>query len=499
LKEMDFLFLHPSTHYRFKGSKIEDLVTFITMPLGTIALADLLDRNGYSTLIFHTGIEQMYDRGFRVEEIFSRYAPTVVGIDLHWFVHSYDAIRIARIVKEHSDAFVVFGGFTASYYAEEIMSQFGCVDAIITGDAEIPLLELMRRGPGGRLDEVPNLYYREGDSIKRTEKRYIADEESLGQLDYGNFKLLSSHDKYHRAITQSGDLDVYPWKIKLRKHAWVPLGRGCPVNCSYCGGGSDAHCLLTGRRKPLFHPKEQVVETLARFEEEHIDSTYMDFDPYPDRRYFYDLFDLIRREKVDISTEFNLWSPSDRSFIREFARTFNPLYSTLVMSPESGSEHVREKNKGFYYSNRDLFRWLEDAKREQVQLEIYFASGLSWETAENFEDTIRLAEVILHDYTVVVMICNPIVMEPASPRYLQPQKYGIINARFRSFIDYYNHHGLLAEGLPVESQLGYETIWQTEEQIIDNSTKFETVFTSMLPKRWRRLIEGEEALRFKEP
>jgi radical SAM superfamily enzyme YgiQ (UPF0313 family) len=202
---------------------------------------------------------------------------------------------------------------------------------------------------------------------------------------------------------------------------------------------------------------------------------------------------------VDISTEFNLWSPSDRSFIREFARTFNPLYSTLVMSPESGSEHVREKNKGFYYSNRDLFRWLEDAKREQVQLEIYFASGLSWETAENFEDTIRLAEVILHDYTVVVMICNPIVMEPASPRYLQPQKYGIINARFRSFIDYYNHHGLLAEGLPVESQLGYETIWQTEEQIIDNSTKFETVFTSMLPKRWRRLIEGEEALRFKEP
>jgi radical SAM superfamily enzyme YgiQ (UPF0313 family) len=499
LKEIDFLFIHPSTHYRLKGSKIEDLVTFITMPLGTIALADLLDRNGYSTLIYHTGIEQMYDRGFRVEDLFGRYDLSVVGIDLHWFVHSYDAIRIARIVKQCSDAFVVFGGFTASYYGNEIMSQFRCVDAIITGDAEVPLLEFMRKRTKEELDEVPNLIYRDGDSIRSNEKKFIADEESLKQLDYTNFKLLWNHDKYHRAITQSGDLDVYPWKIKLRKHAWVPLGRGCSVNCSYCGGGSDAHCLLTGRRTPLFHPKEQIVETLARFEEEHIDSTYMDFDPHPDRRYFNELFDEIRKEKVDISTEFNLWSPSDRSFIRDFARTFNPLYSTLVMSPESGSETVRRKNKGFYYSNEELFRWLEDAKREQVQLEIYFASGLSWETAENFEETIKLAEAILHDYPVVVMICNPIVMEPASPRYLQPDEFGVINLKFGSFIDYYNQHRRLAEGLPVESQLGYETIWQTEQQIIDNSTRFEKVFTSTQPRRWKRLIEGEDVLRFRIP
>ena len=498
MRDIDFLFVHPSTHYRVQGSGVADLVTFITMPLGTIALADLLDRNGFSTLAIHTGIEQMYDRGFQVEDLLRSYSPSVVGIDLHWFVHAYDAIRIAEIVKQNSDAFVLFGGFTASYFAEEIMSNFGCVDAVITGDAEVPLLEFMKKRQGGRLDEVQNLLYREGGSIKRSERVYIAGEDDLRRLNYGNFKLLKNHDKYHRAITQSGDLDVYPWKIKLRRHAWAPLGRGCAVNCSYCGGGSNAHCLLTGRRSPIFHPVEQIVETLAMFEEQHIDTTYMDFDPYPDRRYFSELFEAIRREGVDIGTEFNLWSPSGRAFVRDFSRTFNPVYSTLVMSPESGSEEVRRMNKGFYFDNHELFKWLEHARQERVQLEIYFASGLSGETPENFGETIDLAKAMIHDYPVVVMLCNPIVMEPASPRYLRPDEFGIVKMRLRSFMDIYDHHRRLAMGIPVESQIGYETIWQTEKQIIENSMRFEKEITSIQPRRWASLMNGEDVLRFRE-
>ncbi len=480
-----------------KAPRAADLVTFIIMPLGTIALADLLERHGYSTMIFHTGIEQITNRSFQVEDLFRRYDPSVIGIDLHWLVHSYDAIRIASLAKEQSNAFVVLGGFTASFYAEEILSRFECVDAIITGDAEVPLLELMNKRPSGRLDEVPNLIYRDGEVIRSSSGRYIADEDSLKQLYYGNFRLLSNYDKYHRVITQSGDLDLYPWKIKLRKHAWTPIGRGCSVNCSYCGGGINAHCILTGRPSPIFHPKEQVVESLARFREVGIDSTYIDFDPYPDRSYYRELFDMIRREKVDISTEFVLWSLSDREFIRDFARTFNPLYSTLVLSPESGSETVRKINKGFYYDNKELFRWLEDAKNEMVQLEIYYASGLSGETSKEFEETLNLALAMIDEYPVVVMISSPIVLEPASLRYLEPEKFGI-KLKWRSFIDYYNVHKNLAEGLPVESQLGYETMWQTEAEIIQNSLRFEKAITSAQPRRWKRLMEGEAVLRFKK-
>ena len=110
MKELDFLFIHPATHCSSGDPSRRDLVTFLVMPLGTMALADLLERNGYSTIIIHTGIEQVHDRGFRVEDIFKHYQPRVVGVDLHWFIHSYDAIRIAEIARHESDAKVVLGG-----------------------------------------------------------------------------------------------------------------------------------------------------------------------------------------------------------------------------------------------------------------------------------------------------------------------------------------------------------------------------------------------------
>ncbi len=498
MNDVDFLFVHPSTHCRAKGEGENDLVTFVIMPLGTIALANLLDRNGYSTKIFHTGVEQMRDRAFRIEQIFKDYSPSVVGIDLHWFVHSYDAIRIANIAKKKAEAFVVLGGFTASFYAEEILARFDFVDAVIKGDAEKPLLELMNRRIKGGLREVPNLVYREGEAIKSSGRRFIAGEDDLRELDYTSFELLSNHDSYMRTVTQTGDLDPQPWKIQTKRHSWVPMGRGCSTNCSYCGGGLDAHCSLTGRPEPLFHPKEKVVETLARFREMRIDSTYMDFDPYPDRKRHLELFQMIRKEKIDISSEFLLWSPSNRDFIREFAKTFNPLYSSLVLSPESGSEDVRKRNKGFYYSNDELFTWLENAKHELVPVKVFFASGLSWETRENYSETIELGEAILEGYPVVEMVSNPLVIEPASPRYLHPEKFGV-NLKWRSFMDYYERFRRLAEGLPVESRLGYDTVWETESQIVENSMRFNERIASSQPTRWRMLSAGEDVLTFRKP
>ncbi len=391
----------------------------------------------------------------------------------------------------------MLGGFTASYFAEDILSCFDEVDSVIRGDTEAPLLDLMKNLRNDRLSDVPNLTYRCDGSLKVNEMSYIAGEEDLGKLNYTNFKLLSNYDKYHRMVSQSGDLDPYAWKVNVKRHAWVPLGRGCTVNCSYCGGGAMAHYGLTGRKSPIFHPKEQVVQTLSKFEEEGIDSTYMDFDPFPDREYFRKLFEELRKEKVDISTELALWSLSDRGFIRDFADTFNPLYSTLVISPESGSEEVRRKNKGFYFDNEELFRWLRDARQEMVPLEIYFSSGLSWETKGNFKETIDLAKTIIDDYPVVSISCNPIQMEPGGLRYVQPDKFGM-KLKWNSFIDYYTHFRKRSKGISVKSRLGYETIWQTEEQIIENSMLFDKIIGSANLGRWEKIIQGNELLKFKE-
>ncbi len=42
MEEIDCLFIHPSTHYRSQAQEMKDFVTFITMPMGTIAMSDLI-------------------------------------------------------------------------------------------------------------------------------------------------------------------------------------------------------------------------------------------------------------------------------------------------------------------------------------------------------------------------------------------------------------------------------------------------------------------------
>jgi radical SAM superfamily enzyme YgiQ (UPF0313 family) len=485
MKKIDFLFIHPSTHIKDLNSIKK---TYIILPMGTIALADLLLKEGYEVKIIHTGIEYICNRNFKLEDVIKKYDPIMVGIDLHWYVHSYDAIRIANTVKQLSNAFVVLGGFTASYFAEEILSLFKNVDAIICGDAELPLIKLVKCKSYEDLKEVPNIVYRNGSEIKKGRNRYIASSSDLNRLDFTNLPLLSNFDEYRRNISQFGELDPFKDKAKIKTQGWACIGRGCSVNCSYCGGGRDAFQLLTGRSEPIFRDKERVLDELARFEEMKISCIYMDFDPFPEKRnYYYDLFELIRREKIDISAQFLLWSLSNKKFLRDFNRTFNPLYSTLTISPESGSEHIRKLNKGFYYSNEELFHWLENIKKEMIPIQLYFTSGLSWETVTDFEQTINLAKKIVEKYPVISISCNPIELEPASPRFLSPKKYGI-KLKIKSFIDYYNLFKGLANALPISTQLGYETNYLTEPLIINLSQKFREEIFSIQYNRWEKIF-----------
>ncbi|PUA31201.1 MAG: hypothetical protein B9J98_07320 [Candidatus Terraquivivens tikiterensis] len=471
--DVDVLFLHPSTRVLTAEGEV---VRYLAIPMGTFALADLLERSGYSARIVHTGLERMLDPSYRVEDSLRMLEPKLVGIDLHWYCHAYDAIELAGCVKRYSNAKVVLGGMTASFFAEELLSSFGCVDYVIVSDAELPMLELTRAVTGdGDVHDVPNLLYRKGSVVKGSGRAYVASGEDLDKLTCSNIRLLKDWDLYIRLIHENDALSP-----KLKTQGWLMIGRGCSVNCSYCGGASLAHRSIFGRQRPIFRSPEKVVEDLRVFEELGISCAYMDFDPYPDRKFYYRLFELVRREKVDISSQFLVWSLTDRNFVREFRRAFNPLYTTLTISPETGSESVRLLNKGFYYDNQSLLRWLEMLEEEMVPVELYFASGLSGEDVEEFKKTMRLGERILRAYhNVVGASCSPLFLEPCSPRFLMPKKYGI-RLKFKRFSDFYEVYRCFAEGAVPPSRLGYETEHLDEPRIIELSSKFNEMVNSLM-------------------
>ena len=55
------------------------------------------------------------------------------GIDLHWLPHAHGSLAIAEIVKRlHPDSKVLFGGFSSSYYHEELIN-YPQVDLVLAG------------------------------------------------------------------------------------------------------------------------------------------------------------------------------------------------------------------------------------------------------------------------------------------------------------------------------------------------------------------------------
>jgi len=108
-------------------------------------------------------VEWIEDHNFSIIEYIREKNPRILAIDLHWHHQSYDVIEVVKKVKAaFPSIYVLLGGFTASFFHEEIMRNFDGVDGVIRGEAEVPILELADTLQKGREDlfSVPNLTWR---------------------------------------------------------------------------------------------------------------------------------------------------------------------------------------------------------------------------------------------------------------------------------------------------------------------------------------------------
>jgi hypothetical protein len=121
---VDCLFVHCpkfNNYYRPIGEYI--FVNY--MPMGLLALADLLVREGYETEVVHLGVEWMEDQAFSLGAYIAQVKPRIVALSLFWHPQSYEVLEWARRIKEaFPEVFLLLGGLTASFYHREIMEQF---------------------------------------------------------------------------------------------------------------------------------------------------------------------------------------------------------------------------------------------------------------------------------------------------------------------------------------------------------------------------------------
>jgi len=430
--------------------------------MGLLGLADLLHRNHISTEVVHIGVEWIEDPRFSILDYIQKKKPKIIGLDLHWHHQSYDALSLARKVKEtFPSVYLLLGGFTASYFHEEILRNFDEVDGVIRGEAETPFLQLAQALAQGEKDlfSIPNLTWRRNGRILINPLSYVASEEDLNRLSFTNFPLLKNYSTYIRYVGQPFYVKGVSKEKNFRMYSLkspiyhLPLGRGCPVQCTWCSGNIPSQKTITGRQEVTFRGIDEVIQSIREALSYGYETFHICFDPFPGKpEYFLDLFSRIREEKIQMECFFESFRLPTPSFIRSFKETFPGAKSLIGISPDVGSDRLRKVHKGYAYTNRDLLECLGRLKDHEVFCDLFFTVGVPFEKEEDIEQTIQLQKKIRHHYPNVKGIRTfTLEMEPGSPWHLDPETFGVKTPLW-NFMDFYQYH---SGGNNAFSSLGY--------------------------------------------
>lgn len=448
----DFAFVHVpkrSNYYR-----PADDFTFINyIPMGVFALCDRLVQNGVSSRIKHLGLETILDESFSIVDWVRTTRPRIVGMSLHWHYQSFDVIDVAQKIKHACpDVKILLGGFTATRFAREILEQFPEVDAVIAGDAEASVVPFARAVLARDADwhGVPNCVWRSQSAIVDNGVSYTAGPDELDALEYANLSLLDHLDEYrdyfrlpmfwsnHASISENLRRRTVAEKIFP-----LAIGRGCRVNCTFCGGSERAQRRLFNRKEPALRSPSAVVDSMQKAVGYGYTGFLACFDPDPtDDTYALSFMAEVRRRNLKCGLGFESWGLPTKKLIDAFARTFDLERSYLAISAESGSEEIRRRNKGIYYGNQEMCAALEHMTVARTPALVYFTLGLPGETRAHLEETAQFARYLKRRFRSVLdgVFCLPIQLEPASAMFEEPHAHGVRAAR-ASFLDFYRSHG----------------------------------------------------------
>lgn len=151
------------------------------------------------------------------------------------------ALRMAEACKRLDPSrFILFGGPHAGFVARETLEAFDFVDAIVLGEGEETLLDLLNAMRDNTpFHSIPSLVFRDGEEIVETPRRKVLDD--LGELPFPAFHLIQNVDQYYEP--------------GVDRFIEIEAGRGCPFNCKFCSTS-----VFFSRRYRLKTPKQIVDE-----------------------------------------------------------------------------------------------------------------------------------------------------------------------------------------------------------------------------------------------
>lgn len=460
--------LHPPSVYDFRRKAIlygpiSDVVpstpVFEMYPVGFSTIAEYLERHGYRVRIVNLAVRMLRDGGFDAERLIASLHPLAFGIDLHWLAHAQGALEVAGMVKRHHpETPVIMGGFSASYYHQELMG-YPEVDYVMRGDStEEPLRQLMAcLAVGEEPWEVPNLTWRDRQGeVHVNPLTYLPEDLDHLMLDYSHMV---------RAVARDRDLASYiPFKKWLEYPIMAGLTcRGCTHNCVTCGGSAYASRLLFGRRRPAYRSPEALAQDVRSIHRLSRGPVFILGDiRQPGMEYAQRFLKAMDGRKDPVMME--VFGPVSREFLEQVAAAM-PNFC-LEISPESHDPALR-RAFGRTYSNEALERMIEDALEVGCRrLDVFFMVGLPQQTYASVMETVDYCQTLLERHKGdgrLRPFISPLApfLDPGSLAFENPERYG-----YRLLCHTLEDHRQALLSPSWKHVLNYETVWMTRDEIV---------------------------------
>jgi len=467
----DLVLLHAPSVYDFRRRPIlfgpvSDLIpsspAFEMYPLGFVTLLQHLQAHGMRARIANLAVRMVRDAGFDVEGFLRRLRAKAFGIDLHWLPHAHGSLEVAALLKElHPGVPVIFGGFSASYYHEEILARYPAVDYVLRGEfTEEPLLLLLERLEEGRpVDDVPGLTWREDGNVRQTP--LAPPPPSLDHLhfDYGAMV---------RTVLRRGELENYlPTQNWLDYPITVVItARGCFHACISCGGTNCSGTLSSAR--PVFRSPELVAEDLSTAAAYFRGPIFILGDLRQGGTSYAPRFlEELRRHRVGNRIVFELFRPASAEYLGELARSVE--HFNLELSPETHDDEVRRLH-GKPYRTEDYRRTVAAALEAGCErLDLFFMVGLRGQSSASALDSIAFVDGLLREHRGdprIAPFISPLApfLDPGSLAFEHPIRYG-----YRLFYRTLAEHREALLQPSWKYMLNYETRWMSRDEIVQTT------------------------------
>jgi len=316
-----------------------------------------------------------------VRKKIENFKPEIIGF--YSVASEYEFISdISKFIKSnYPEIFLIIGGPHATLKPEKVSK--GSFDAICIGEGERPMLELTKMlGKNEFPSNIKNLWIKKDGIIEKNQMAPFY--EKLDLLPFPDRTMWDEYIDYKQNF--------------LENNISVLMGRGCPYSCPYCC--NHAFRKITNGNYVRFRSPRNIIEEIQLVHEEYSLENSINLEV--------ENFNVNNEWAIKVCNEIEKYNKSldtPLSFRLNISITpnanFEPLFEAcrkanildFNIGLESGSERVRKDILKRNYSNDDVIKTTNLAKKYKLNYSFYVMIGIPGETIKDFKETIKICRI----------------------------------------------------------------------------------------------------------